>query len=215
MGKIINHDKFVKNYQLRIDEYCLLPKELRLTYMDTLYRCKVERAKEKGIATGLGFMMEVYHEYFEACGCELINDYEMALHIIKKVSDIDFTPTEENKKLVSEYIKFVAEARWKIYETAVKDYFYDQLANLVKGNSIDPDLSIKGYDAILTEDAFSGLLSEDTIKELIEQELDYCINSREEVEMNAKLDKSYIDGIKDKGYTIEENGNSIIARILK
>lgn len=218
MGDFIKHDEFISNYQLRRSEYCLLPKEMRLTYLDILYREIVDECKEKGSAIRSSYIQEACREYFEACGCEVINfDFGIEQFEIKRVRDNHFTPTEENKKLVSEYVKFVAEARWEILLTAIKDALYDELGRLSKGIVVDPNFNIKGLylSSILTDDTHSPILAEEIKKELVEKELDYCTNFQEELEMNRFIDETYIDELKARGYDITRNGNTIIARILK
>lgn len=216
MTKIINHDEFIHRYQLSRSEYCLLPKEMRLTYLDMIHRWKVNKAKEKGVVGGRGYMQEAYAEYFEACGCEVVNyDFGIEEYEIKSVRSVDFTPTEENKKAVSDYVKFVAELRWSILKTTVENILYNELARLSKGEEIDLDYGINGLNYILTDDTFSSDLDKETKKEIVEKEIDYCVKINEELEMNSEIDTAYIEALKDRGYSLDKSGNTLYARILK
>lgn len=214
MSNIINREEFVKNYTLTRNEYCLLPQRLRLTYADMLYRFKVDDAKRKGVSGGFGYVHEAYSEYFKACGCVVQNfDYGNEEYEVKSVSDADFVATEKDKELVSEYEKAIAQARWEIYATLVSNALNSGLVNLKNGN-VDSDLSLKGLEAVLTDDEYSCKLSDEERKEIVKKDLDTLVDS-EELEMNRWISKPYIDGIQERGYTIETNRNSIIARILK
>lgn len=216
MSNIKKHDDYVKNYQLTIDEYCLMPEHLRLTYADMLYRSIVEEAVSKGAKRGIGYINPAYQEYFKACGCTMeIYDCGRLEYEVKKIFDVDYTSTEENRQLVTEYVQAIAEVRWKLYASVVTDALVNQLANLRKG-IVDQEFSIgRERDYFLADDVYSTSLSDGKGETLISKELDYFLKSQESIEISSWIHKKYLDELEKRGYTIEKSDSGAIARILK
>lgn len=215
MSNIINHDNYVKNYRLTVNEYCLMPKEMRLTYADMCFRDIVDEAKEKG-ASRVSYFHHAYHEYFKACGCTLGN-YNLELQDLKvlKVWDADYTSTEENRQLVAEYVHAIAEVRWNLYASFVEKAFFKQLTNLRMG-IVNQEFSIESerLDCILEDDA-PFVINQEKAKVLVEQQLAAFIKSQATMDINSHINEVYLAELERHGFTIEKHDSEVIARILK
>lgn len=216
MSNIIKHDEFVNEYRLTTDEYCLMPEYLRLTYADILYRKIVEEVASKGTKRGIGYIHPAYQEYFKACGCIMeIYDFGRIEYEVRKFWDVDYTSTEENRQLVAEYVRAIAEVRWQLYVSSVQDALVDQLDNL-KDGIVDQEFSIgRVRNDFLENDVYSTGLSNGKGETLVSKELDFFLKSQESIEISSWIHKMYLDELERRGYTIEKSDTEVIAKILK
>lgn len=186
---------FVNRDLLNNFEYVLLPLEIKMAYVDSIYGSKISEMISKGQKNleSYGYIPEIYMPYFEANGCTFENydfgreEYEIRLNN----PDKKLVVSRKDKKSLNNYIKGVRLAKAKAFESATTRY-YSQIINAVNNGSLDLyALDIKAMLKELENNSVNHLtfLSEEEKEEIIKAELFYCIEAMKKNRELKALDK--------------------------
>lgn len=111
-------------------EFELLPENVQLAYLDTIYSYSVKRAREKGkngdVFNCRGYVHPDYEMYFEKNGCTVTNyDFGFEEYEVKCVDpNKGHKVTEEDKNKLDYYLSILGEAKANIFEGYLNRTFY-------------------------------------------------------------------------------------------
>lgn len=218
MEKIYDREKYINEYKLNIDEIALLPIDIRLAYMDKIYRSSVEKAKTtKEEEQFRGYLHPIYNPYFEKCGCQATNyDFGVEQYGVKSVRESDFTVDPKYVDAALDYTKKVAQIRSVAYETTY-EYLLDETRKSIKLGILESHPNFKALENILNSPLSYESISYETSVDLAKEEISALdIEPGESVSMSVWLPKIYRDALIQEGYQItEENEEELKVRRLK
>lgn len=206
-----NRKEFVDNFGIITNyEYDLLPLEVQMAYLDSIYGYKVEEARTREdknyVASGYGYVKPKYAPYFEANGCTFENfDFgkeEYEVKCVDKTKKLEIS--EDAKEKLEYFLNTIGNAKADAFESRIRRYYQDIIDAMEKGEEVvfhHPDAQNVAKKIIYREvfDSDSELdTSEKNI--IIEAELSLMFSALENGEITANdlpiLPESYIEVLK-------------------
>lgn len=216
MEKIYDRDEYIEKYRLDIDEIALLPTDIRLAYIDKIYRSCVEKAESsEEEVTFRGYLHPIYFPYFEACGCRATNyDFGIEEYGIKSVRKSNYKPDGKMVYLALDYTMKVAEIRSEVFESVYEGILERTRESLESGHlEGTPDLS--RIENILTSPLYNGLISNEASEEIAKRVINALdIKHKETVSMSNHLSVVYRNVLSKEGYELT-SGEELKVRRLK
>ena len=216
MEKKYNREEYIKEYHLDIDEIALLPLDIRLAYMDKLYKGRVEKAQSSEEEVYFrGYLHPIFLPYFDACGCIATNyDFGNEEYGVKKVRKTDYKVDPKYVDMALEYTKEVAKIRSDVYESVFEGILEHTKESLEEG-VLDNLSDLVGLDYILKTPLYNGLVNSEVSEEIAKRVIDALgIKHKETVTMSNHLSVLYRNVLNREGYELT-NGKELTVRRLK
>lgn len=164
-------------------EFLLLPSEVKMAYLDSIYSYDIEEAKKRddrdNIINRRGYVRPVYEMYFKLNGCDVTNyDFGVEEYEVKCLDkDKKYVVSDEAKDKLDYYFEMLGNAKADAFESYVKRFYTDMLAPMETGELVtfsSPDLH--GIASDIRENRLSNLNDEEK-RHIMEAQLSLMLDS--------------------------------------
>lgn len=164
-------------------EFLLLPSEVKMAYLDSIYSYDIEEAKKRddrdNIINCRGYVRPVYEMYFKLNGCDVTNyDFGVEEYEVKCLDkDKKYEVSDEAKVKLDYYFEMLGNAKADAFESYVKRFYTDMLAPMETGELVtfsSPDLH--GIASDIRENSLSNLNDEEK-RHIMEAQLSLMLDS--------------------------------------
>ncbi len=180
---IYDKKKFLEEYKLiSLDEYGLLPYEVRMAYCAERFEYQVREAQEKSTSNGIGYIHPYYKEYFDANGCTYENyDFGIEEYSLKKVSDKKYEVSSEAKEKLNYYRSVVGLVKFETFERKYKQFYLDKIKKIEAGEAVELD----NFDALNilksirnnSVSQWEAMLSREELEAILKAELTFVLEA--------------------------------------
>lgn len=217
MKNIYNREEYISTYHLDIDEITLLPLDMRLGYIEHLFRNIVNRVVELQEEKFFrGYLHPVFNTYFDKCGCRVINyDFGIEEYGIKSIRKSDFTVDPKYVSMALDYTKEVAKIRSEVFEN-IYEGVLNHTKESLEGGVLEGTPDLTGLDNILNSTLSSGLIGNEVCEEIAKREINALgIKHKETVSMSNFLPVVYRNVLSKEGYELTKEVDELKVRRLK
>lgn len=194
-------------------EYSLLPTEVKMAYLDSIYNYFVEEARrkdDKGNTTNCrGYVKPLYEPYFEENGCKVTNyDFGVEEFEVKCVDkNKKYEVSEEAREKLAYFLDLLGNAKADAFESCVKRAYAEMLSPMDTGDFV-----------VFKEPNIYGISEELKRESLLRPES--CLNDEEKKRIMASqlslvLDSIIKGNVLDYVKSLPEEYKSVLSELVE